>query len=226
MKYFLIIVGSILVLIFLGYKYVNYKFINSQERSFKELSTAEIKESQRYFADSTKLSDLEFWTLIEKSKGVHPNDFDAQLSYLTKQLSTLQNKQIIGFERTLREKVIELWNYDVKSLYQIMYGEYVSPDVFIYFRFWIVSNGQKFFQTALENPDELAEKININDDGEGLLYVADDAFILKNCSSSELESPRDQSFDVDYDFGNYKMTGEYTEPDNFETKFPKLTKKF
>jgi len=179
MKYFLIITGVVVILIFIGYKYVNYKFIKAQESSFKQHINSDLKESQRNFPDSTKLSDSEFWNLIEKSKTKHPNNFDAQMDYLTEHLSKFPNEQIVGFERTLREKIIELWNFNVKSLYQIIYGEYVSTDIFIYFRFWIVSNGQEFFQTALENTDELAEKTIAYDDGEGLLYVADRAFILK-----------------------------------------------
>lgn len=138
MKYFLLISGIVIILIFGWYKYVNYKFIESQERSFRELAISEIKESQRYSPDSLKLSNSEFWELIEKSKSEYPIDFDAQMDYLTKQLSKLSNEQIIGFERTLREKVIELWNYNVKSLYQIIYGEFISTDalIWVYIKKW------------------------------------------------------------------------------------------
>ena len=226
MKYFLIITGIIVSLSFIGYKYIDYKFIQFQERSYKELALTEIKESPRYFPDSLKLKDKVFWKLIASSKEEHPDNFSAQMKYLTVSLSKLPNEQIVGFEMTLREKVIQLWDYKIKSLYQIIYGEYISTDAFIYFRFWIVSNGEKFFNKALRDTDELADKIKYSDDGEGLIYVADNAFIKKNIELKELQLPRDQSFDVDYDFGNYKMTGTYIDPKNFEAQFPKLTKKF
>ena len=226
MKYFLIIVGTIIVLLFLGHRYVNSKLISSQERAFEQLASTRIQESPRRFPDSLKLSDSIFWKLIKASKAKHPDNFDFQMEYLTEQLSKLPNEQIVGFEMTVREKVIELWDYNIKSLYQIIYGDYVSTDVFIYFRFWIVSNGEEFYRIALRETDELAELVNSNDDGEGLLYVADNAYLIRNGNSSGIELPRDQSFDVDYDFGNYKMTGTYIEPDDFEMEFPKLTAKF
>ena len=136
--------------------------------------------------------------------------------------------QIIGFERVLREKIIELWNYNIKSLYQIVDGNYISTDLFIYFRFWIISNGQVFYDKALHETDNLAELMpsKLIDTGEGFMYLADDAFIRKNGEDSGLEYPRDLSFDVDYDFGSYKMTGNYISPKDFKKKFPKLMKKY
>lgn len=203
------------------------QLITSQESHFKKLASADFKESPRFFPDSLKLSDSEFWGLIEKSKTKYPNEFDAQMDDLTQQLSKLPNEQIIGFEMTLREKVVQLWDFNIKSLYQIIFDEYLSTDGFIYFRFWIVSNGKEFFKKALEDMDKLAEAdLEGYYDGEGLMYVADEAFTVKNGDVSEEELPRDQAHDVDYDFGNYKMTGEYIGLDDFEKKFPALTERF
>lgn len=226
MKYFLIIVGVIAVVLFSGYQYINYKFIKAQEASFKELSTLKFDESARNFPDSIRMNDQQFWSLIEESKEKHPNKFDAQMNFLTKKLSTLTNEEIVGFEATLKENVIVLWDYNVKSLYQIVQDEYLSTDGFIYFRFWIVSNGRKFFQRAIENPDLLADEVYATYDGEGLLYVADNAFKLKNGTNTDLELPRDATIDVSYDFGIYRMTGDYISPREFKDKFPKLVKKF
>ncbi len=226
MKYFLIIVGVIAVVLFSGYQYMNYKFIKAQEASFKELATLKFVESARTFPDSIRMNDQQFWNLIEESKAKHPNEFDAQMKYLTQRLSTLTNEEIIGFEATLKEKVIELWDYNVKSLYQIVQDEYLSTDGFIYYRFWIVSNGRDFFQRATVNPDSLVDEIQATYDGEGLMVVADNAFELKNGENTNLELPRDVTTAVHYDFGNYKMSGNYISPSEFKDKFPKLVKKF
>lgn len=226
MKYFLIIVGVIATLLISGYQYMNYKFLKAQETSFKELATLEFEESARTFPDSIRMDDSHFWSLIEESKAKHPRKFDAQMNYLTQRLSTLTNEEIIGFEATLNEKVLELWDYNVKSLYQIVQDEYLSTDGFIYYRFWIVSNGREFFQKAIADPDLLADALQATYDGEGLMIVADNAFELKNGEITGLELPRDVTTAVHYDFGNYRMSGEYISPNEFKAKFPKLLEKF
>ena len=205
---------------------MNYKFIKAQEASFKELATLKFDESARTFPDSVRMNDKQLWSLVEESKAKHPNKFDAQMNYLTHRLSTLTNEEIIGFEATLKEKVIELWDYNVKSLYQIVQDEYLSTDGFIYYRFWIVSNGRDFFQRAKANPDLLADEIQATYDGEGLMVVADNAFELKNGANKNTELPRDVTTAVDYDSGNYRMSGDYISPNKFKDKFPKLVQRF
>ena len=226
MKYFLIIAGTLLLLIFVGYRYFQNKMISSQERGFKQLASLQLQESPRHFPDSLRLSDALFWELIENSKDQYPQDFNLQMEHLTTQLSNFSNEQIVGFEMTLRQKVIALWDYRVKSLYQIIYGHYLSSDGFLYFRFWVISNGHSFYETVLEDTDEIANQIAITHNGEGLLVVADKAFLMKNGDATNLELPRDRAGEVDYDFGNYKMTGTYIGIEDFQKHFPKLTEKF
>lgn len=172
------------------------------------------------------MNDNQFWQLIADTKAKHPNDFDAQMDALTLQLSALTNKEIIGFEATLREKVIELWSYKVKALYQILFGNYLSRDGFIYFRFWIISQGQEFYELAIVNPDKLAGRIQPSYDGEMLMVVADKAFELKNGVDAGLEMPRDAAHAVHYDFGHYRMTGQYIAPGDFKNYFSLLLEKF
>jgi hypothetical protein len=218
----LIIVGIIM------YIYFNRKFLAYQEKSFEDLQNAEFIESPRTFKDTLKLTEENFWCIIEESKSNSPKDFNSQMEYLTRKLSKLSNEEIIGFEKRLREKMIELWNYNVKSLYQIILGNYFSTDGFIYFRLWIISNGKDFFYKSINDTDNLSEKISksYDGDGEALLIVADNAFKIKNGNEKIEKLPRDLSLEVDYDFGKYKMTGIYISPSAFKKHFPKLTKKF
>jgi hypothetical protein len=224
MKFILIVVATVFLSVLAGYKYFTHKFIVYQENLYKQ--EVDFKEPPRFFPDSTKMSDTEFWALIDKSKEEHPNHFNHQMEALKLHLSKLPNEKIVQFEKTLREKIIELLHHDIKSLYQIIYGDYISTDEFLYFRFWIISNGSKYFETALTSTDDLAEITEYNEDGESLMRIADEAFALKNGENSKLVFPRDQSGMVDYDLGNYKMAGTYTELKDFKNKFPKLSKKF
>lgn len=226
MKYFFYIIGITASILLLGYQYLNHKMISSQEAEFEELASMPFDESPRNFPDSIRMADDQFWQLIADAKAKHPDDFYAQMDVLRLELSALTNKEIIGFEATLREKVIELWSYKVKALYQILFGNYLSRDGFIYFRFWIISHGQEFYQLAITNPDKLAGRIQPSYDGEKLMVVADEAFELKNGADAGLEMPRDAAHAVHYDFGNYRMTGPYISPDDFKKVFPLLSEKF
>ncbi len=226
MKYFLIVIGIIATGLFIGYKYINYKFINDQENSFRKLATQRFKESPRTFPDSVKMNDELFWALIGESKAKHPSNFDAQMSFLIHRLASLSNEEIIGFEATLKEKVIRLWDYKVKAFYQILFDEYLSTDGFIYFRFWIVSNGNDFYNMTLTNPDQLADEVQASYEGERLMVVADDAFELKHGPNSGLKLPRDVTTEVSYDFGNYRMSGQYISLNELKDRFPRLVEKF
>jgi hypothetical protein len=216
----------LILLVTLTYYFINRKLIAHQEKLFEDFQNSNFTESPRKFDETKVLNEERFWELIDMSKREYPNNFDSQMEYLTKILSDLSNEEIIDFEKILREKMIELWNYNVKSLYQIIYGNYLSTDGFIYFRFWLVSNGKDFFNKSIYETDNLSEEIFKTEDGEMLLIVADNAFKIKNMNKKIDKLPRDVSLDVDYDFGNYKMTGRYISPANFKKHFPKLTRKF
>lgn len=226
MKYFLYILIALILLVSLTYYFINRRFISHQEKLFENLQNSNFTESPRIFNETSVLDDERFWELIDMSKREYPNNFNSQMECLTKILSNLSDEEIIDFERRIREKMIELWNYNVKSLYQIIYGNYFSTDGFIYFRFWIISNGKDFFIKSIYETDNLSEDIFKTEDGEMLLVVADNAFKIKNMNRKIDKLPRDLSLDVDYDFGNYRMTGKYISPSDFKKHFPKLTRKF
>lgn len=222
----LFIVAAIFILAVVGLWYYYGKMIASQEQSFKEMQTAQIQESSRAFADSLLMSDTDFWKLIEDSKKAELKHFEPQMDYLTKQLSKLSNEQIVAFERTLRVKMVVLWDYNVKSVFQIIFGNYFAEEGFVDFRFWIISNGADFYDKILRNPEELADNMIKAHDGELLRHVADRAFELKNGRSHDLVFPREMAKEIDYDFGTYKMTGTYIALEDFGKQFPLLSDKF
>jgi len=226
MKYVIIVLSVIVFITFFGYQYFQWKLIDLQESSYKEMSQMDIEESPRTFPDSLKITEEQFWSLIEHSKMQFPNDFESQMSVLIDELSLLEDSKIIGFEMVLREKVIELLDFKIKSFYQILFGNYVSTDAFLYFRFWIISNGEKFMKESLNSPDNLANSIYKTFEGETLLVVADFAFDKKNGIGNNKERPRDAAYLIDYDLGKYKMTGNYIDPANFDKIFPNLVAKF
>lgn len=226
MKYILTVLFVVVILSIIGFLYLHQKRIREQEAVFRNLAVSIKDEPPRSFPDSSKMSSDAFWKLIEKSKKTHPKEFYDQMEFLTETLASFDNEEIVGFERTLREELLKSWNYNVKSLFQIMYGDYFSNDKFLHFRCWLLSNGKDFYYTAINNPEGLVEILNRSKDGRAMLAVADNAFVLRNGDSSKLETPSHVSMEVDYGDDSYKMTGEYVDPIDFKNKFPKLITRF
>ncbi|OON65861.1 DUF4240 domain-containing protein [Hymenobacter sp. CRA2] len=218
---------AIVAIILIGYKIADYKFISYQEKEYQRAQFANITESPRTFPDSIKMPDKNFWYLINTSKAKYPFNYRLQLAYLTDTLSKCSNKDIIGFECTFRENMVRLWNYNIKSMYQIIEGNYISTDDFVYFRGYLISLGQEITNTAIQNPDLVSVPLDRTEwSGEDMIYVADQAYSTKNRQLKGSTAPRDSASAVDYDFGNYKMTGHYIPLDEFPRRFPKLTARY
>ncbi|WP_157807242.1 DUF4240 domain-containing protein [Hymenobacter chitinivorans] len=216
-------------LLFIGYRVIDYKFIQYQEREYEALAHTTFTESPRVFPDSLRMQESTFWTLIATSKAAHPQDLAQQAAYLQDTLAQLSDQDILGFECRLREQLIREWNYNIKSLYQITNGSYVSTDDFIYFRAYLISCGADVVQAALQNPEQLTIPLDrLDASGEEMLQVAKNAYAQKHHTTGgpDPHSPGEQPLAVDYDLGNYRMTGTYIAPADFDRYYPHLTARY
>lgn len=227
MKIFLYIILGVTLVLIIGYKIVFYKLIREQEVIYAEMQNMNIRESPRFFSDSLRMADSTFWNLINHSKLKYPKNFDKQVQFLTDTLSMMSEESIVGFECTFTEKVVELWNYNVKSLYQIINGKFMSTDDFVYFRCYLISLGKEEFDKALGSPELLTETIDPSMwAGEEMMSVADNSYGRKTEKFDEENCPRCVCTEVSYDFGSYRMTGEYVSPNDFKRKYPQLIEKY
>lgn len=152
--------------------------------------------------------ELFFWTSIEKSnrhKNAHWSeyDIDEHLEKLTELLSKSGKQKLIQFEKSLQQNLHKLYTAEIAELYilltndfkdennQIIFDDSISEDGFIYFRCWLLLKGKEFF-------DDITVDINafINGKygfdiadtwGEGLLYVADEAYSINHDNEEESE---------------------------------------
>lgn len=201
--------------------------IGHQESAYAEMQNMDIRESPRVFSDSLRMDDSTFWGLINYSKSKYPENFGRQIQVLTDTLSRMSEESIVGFECTFTEKVVKLWDYNVKSLYQIINGRYLSTDDFIYFRCFLISLGKEEYDKALSNPSLLSTTIDPSMwAGEEMMSVADNAYRMKKNTVDEENCPRCVCTEVNYDFGSYKMTGEYVSPEDFKTRYPQLMERY
>ncbi|MBX0291442.1 DUF4240 domain-containing protein [Hymenobacter sp. HSC-4F20] len=169
-----------------------------------------------------------FWQIIESAKAEAQGDQQVQEQALISSLEKLDLEQIVEFECILREYLIEADHYNIIAAQKIIDG-YVSDDPYLYFRCWLIGQGETVFTNALHTPDSLASVIeDPYQDFEALLYVATEAFGKRTGRTEEDDSfPRALASErgLNYDFGSETKGEDWTE-NQLPKMLPKLWKKF
>ncbi|MXV37733.1 DUF4240 domain-containing protein [Flavobacteriaceae bacterium Ap0902] len=166
-----------------------------------------------------------FWNAIEETnahKDAHWSeyDIDEHIEKLTQYLSTYDKDTLIKFEKTLQEKLQELYTAEIVELNIILenqftkggdayiFDETMSEDGFLYFRCWLLLKGKDFFDDIMMDIQNFVNGKYSFDIGdvwaEGLLYVTDDAYSANHENEHESEI-RDAVYElhpeINYDAG-------------------------
>ncbi|WP_223652661.1 DUF4240 domain-containing protein [Hymenobacter psoromatis] len=171
----------------------------------------------------------EFWRIIDLAHQQANGDEQIQEVLLIKALENHEPAQIIEFECLLRQQIIAADDFKVMAAQKIILGS-VSDDSYLYFRCWLIGQGEDVFSQALRNPDSLAaiDTEEVNPDFESLLYVATQAYQHKTGKEEEDESfPRDVASErgLNYDFET-ETKGEDWEEEQLPTLLPSLWAKY
>jgi hypothetical protein len=102
----------------------------------------------------------EFWDHIKKSKRKDP---DAHAERLEARLAKLKPDEILDFGHWWDTMIREGYHWNLWAAAYIIKGG-CSDDGFHYFCNWLVLQGRDVFQTAVSNPDSLADVIGPDDD--------------------------------------------------------------
>ncbi len=159
-----------------------------------------------------------FWKLIEEAR--QADDF---IVALASNLEDLPADDIIGFQNTLRQKLVEARTFPLLAANFIIQS-YVSDDVFEDFRAWLISNGADRFGTAILDPESICdwlERSEVDDlDGESMLLVAQRTYEATYGGKEEFFArvvyPREPKLKQDW-------------PDNaegYKKRWPRLVDKF
>jgi hypothetical protein len=184
-----------------------------------------------YFEAATlpvKMNKTEFWKIIESAKAEAQADQQIQEQVLVDSLEKLELEQIIEFECILREYLLEADHFNIMAAQKIIDG-YVSDDPYLYFRCWLIGQGEAVFTNALQNPDTLVSVVDDPyQDFEALLYVTTTAFEKRTGRAENDETfPRAIAAErgLNYDFGDETKGEDWTE-NQLPKMLPKLWKKF
>lgn len=193
-------------------------------------------------------ADICFWDAIEKSNKYkkarwNEYDIDEHLENLTVYLSAYSKERLIIFEKTLQEKLSELYTAEIAELSFILecdfklengtyiFDEYLSDDGFIYFRCWLLLKGKAFFEDITKDIRSFVSgkySFNIGDCwAEGLLYVSDEAYSENHDNEDESEI-RDAVYERypgnNYDSMNRHMSRKPKGGAELQTMYPRLVK--
>jgi len=113
----------------------------------------------------------EFWDNIKKSRRRDP---DAHADKLTDRLAKLPPDEILDFDYWWHFNLSESYDWTLWGAAYIINGG-CSDDGFQYFREWLLLQGREIFQTAVSNPDSLADVVD-GDEVECECYPATTAW--------------------------------------------------
>jgi len=192
-------------------------------------------------------ADIYFWEAIEKSnkyKKAHWSEYDVDehIENLTDHLSKFGKERMILFEKTLQEKLAELYTAEIAELSIILesnftnengvytFDNYLSDDGFLYFRCWLLLKGKELFEDIKSNIQSFVNgkySFDIADCwAEGLLYVADDAYAQNH--DDEESIIKDTVYELypenDYDGMERSMNREPKGGADLQKMYPKLVK--
>ena len=175
----------------------------------------------------------EFWKIINYSFDKSNHDKSLQEKIIIEKLNTYTADQIVEFELIFRQLIIDADDFKVIAAEKIIEG-WVSDDSYLYFRCWLIGQGEKTFTETLKNPDFLADIVNKQTETnfEELMYVTTTAFEQK--AGKKEDDDKDDSFPrnfafkkgIDYDFGAPPTKGTDWTTEQLPKLYPKLWAKF
>jgi hypothetical protein len=105
------------------------------------------------------MTEKRFWQIISALGQDPAMDEDEQCNRLEEQLRDLPPADLFAFQRLYDEKIVAAYRWDMWGAAYLI-NEGCSDDGFVYFRAWLVTQGEAVYQAALEEPDSLAAVVD------------------------------------------------------------------
>jgi hypothetical protein len=178
------------------------------------------------------LDEAQFWKIIERAKAEAEDD-DEQIELIQDALARLEPEDIVEFQRIFDRFHRVSYRTDLWGAAFLM-NSGASDDGFDYFRGWLIAQGKKVFEAALQNPDSLADVVpedavaDFMFELEGMLYVGSDPWMEKTGLEMEAFYEALKPFDPLPALGEFEWNGEDGDIDSEKATriYPKLWKKF
>jgi hypothetical protein len=180
-------------------------------------------------ARGTTISLDRFWELVQRSRAL-ANATKDHAETLVEMLAEMEVEEIIEFERHLFIRKAEAYRNDLWLACYLLSGGYASDDGFKDFRSYLIAGGRKVFESAIRDPDSLADLVPLDEEAPGyevFAYTASYAYKKKTGRYFEEDGIDDQIRPKG--FVMWELTRPDGEPLTFadaDTFLPKLKQRF
>ncbi|HJZ33606.1 MAG TPA: DUF4240 domain-containing protein [Hyphomicrobiaceae bacterium] len=165
-----------------------------------------------------------FWRIVDGARSNASSDQDF-LRRIEARLLELQPDELMGFERQFEKIHTGSCSWNLWGAAYLMNGG-CSDDGFEYFRAWLMAQGRRTFEKAVEDADTLAMlpdpqggRSRRYRELEEFMYVAREIYEEK---TSEEMPVSDSDFLQGVDWRNFDVRWNFDDPVEMERRYPKL----
>jgi hypothetical protein len=158
-----------------------------------------------------------FWKILEKTRH-GAGDSDEQGDRILDTLAQFDESDLVAFDQLLDQRLAACHRWDLWAVAFIAKGG-CSDDAFEYFQCWLVSQGRKYFESALANPPAAAKRIAPGDEAEfeRLRSLAIEAYEAKTGRNDFLEKAKRVA---------WTLEGDPWEEEDLPKLYPRLSRKY
>lgn len=191
-----------------------------------------------------ELTREDFWNCIKDARIKYKNNDSKVIDYLTEKLKENTLEEIFSFGIILDEVMLESYKEKLWCASYILNGE-TTEESFDFFRLWLISKGENFFNDVMKDHDSLIKYIDNNEDdgyvddfyeNEDFFFIAIDAYRQKNNLENfeesfekyldEFDAYKERIGYVDEDYPKLKFTWNEKVPQSVKKVCPKLYERF
>ena len=110
-----------------------------------------------------ELTREDFWNYIKDARIKYKNNDSKVIDYLTEKLKEKTLEEIFSFGIVLDEVMLESYIEKFWCASYILNGE-TTEESFDFFRLWLISKGEEFFNDVMKNHDSIIKYIDNNED--------------------------------------------------------------
>ena len=169
-----------------------------------------------------------FWRIVDGARSNASSDQDF-LRRIEARLLELQPDELMGFERQFEKIHTGSCSWNLWGAAYLMNGG-CSDDGFEYFRAWLMAQGRRTFEKAVEDADTLAMlpdpqggRSRRYRELEEFMYVAREIYEEK---TSEEMPESDTGFLQGVDWRNFDVRWNFDDPVEMQRRYPKLFAKY
>jgi hypothetical protein len=114
----------------------------------------------------------EFWILVEKACQSDPRSAEEWDARLVEMLARLPPEDIIEWNHIFDQLAAQAYRTDLWAAAYLINGG-ASDDGFYYFRCWLIGMGKQVYESAIRDPDSLADIVSASWVSEGIISEAE-----------------------------------------------------